>query len=868
MILTKNNELETEISGNVETIKGGMGGDSLSLLIDMVGNQMYSNPIGSIIREMTSNCFDAHIEWEKVKGTSIEDAVLVKYSEEEGIGFISFIDKGIGLSPQRVQDIYMKLLTSSKRTSDDFIGGFGLGSKSFLSYTDSINLITRHEGIEYYYIIGKNEDGGFDAHLLEEKSTEEHNGTEVKMAIGSYGFYSKPDDWRHFRQQIREQLYYFDNVWVEGFDLENDYQLFETDSFKYRTGWSNPFKEMHIVLGKVVYPIDWKALQIEQIDLPVGVKFDIGELYVTINRESIRYKEESKKLIKERIELVIEDIRRLYNKNSKEVETLEEYYEKVNSPMKYLSFLNNEGEETKLYLPYKQALSKDRSEYINVDVIEGLQNVKYKPFAHLPITIPKDPFFMFIFRGRMTKCDRGDAIIEGLAEKFEKDVYLGVKHFKDSIFRTKDFSTRTKPIDKFIFWKENERHQYPVFLSIRKSLSLATWEKELGLGEKTNVNVNYKVATTASQTIVDGEGEIQYLEVPIFEYQKKKRVIISPVIQENSKFSNKTQIIREFKRLMLKEIIARTQSYEKQVPTPQYLSHLELLKIQNKRPKLEGKIATYNILNSQSEQLDLASLEKFTGFIIYGERTQAKEVRLIMRMLLSDNHRTGYNSKPKKIYKFFTTGKTNFDKLQNPYYMSVEQFMEGHNRLFKNAVSAWYIKDILYKIRSKVGYDFSEKVKDYNKKIAEERNELHKWSQNKYNSSYVDEQFMKSCLEIGLANNLLDNDRIDRANKLKEWFEGLGHFRDISNIQLINEEFQKDLVVILKYRKKRLSPEHYNPGPSLFEIARRAREKPKRLALPRYTSITLSQMNIKATPIFEVEEITEEEIDELELDLD
>ena len=39
-----------------------LSADSTSLIFQMFSKNIYSNPIGSIVREITSNCFDSHVE--------------------------------------------------------------------------------------------------------------------------------------------------------------------------------------------------------------------------------------------------------------------------------------------------------------------------------------------------------------------------------------------------------------------------------------------------------------------------------------------------------------------------------------------------------------------------------------------------------------------------------------------------------------------------------------------------------------------------------------------------------------------------------------------------------------------------------------
>ncbi|MBS1960727.1 MAG: hypothetical protein JST04_00820 [Bdellovibrionales bacterium] len=116
----KNDDIE--IIGEVETTEAKIDNSSLPFLFEMVSKSLYSNPIQSIIREITSNCFDSHKEAE------VEDAVIIRksYDIDAQQYYISFIDVGVGMSPRRITKTYMKYFSSTKRDTNEEIGGFGL----------------------------------------------------------------------------------------------------------------------------------------------------------------------------------------------------------------------------------------------------------------------------------------------------------------------------------------------------------------------------------------------------------------------------------------------------------------------------------------------------------------------------------------------------------------------------------------------------------------------------------------------------------------------------------------------------------------------------------------------------------------------
>lgn len=314
----------SNIAGDFESIEAGMDASSLPFILEMLSKNFYSNPIGSICREITSNCFDSHIE------AKVDDAVVIKMETEDLDEYsISFCDYGVGLSPERIKKVYMKWFTSTKRDSNDQIGGFGLGSKTPLSYTDYFYITTNVNKIKYSYIFSKGESLPT-LDLLSEEETDEKNGTEVKIPIKNF------NDRMKFIQALKNQLCYFDNVYFIGCDIDNDYKIYETDLFKYRNkGQYSDY--MHICFGKVSYPIDWEQIGLPMVKAAVGIKFDISELSVTPNREALRYTEEVKSLVKERVIQATQQLRDSYEDQKEVIEDFKEWYNKDNKN-KYITF--------------------------------------------------------------------------------------------------------------------------------------------------------------------------------------------------------------------------------------------------------------------------------------------------------------------------------------------------------------------------------------------------------------------------------------------------------------------------------------------------------------------------------------------------
>ena len=144
--------IEEEDIGTIDLKEHSAGIDTanLSIVMTMTSENLYSNPINSIVREIASNSWDANKENNSTKPIYVD---LL----DEGINeyFIKFRDNGIGISPERFEKIYMNFFSSTKRSDNSQIGGWGLGSKTPFAYADQFWIKTVHAGVEYEYLLYK-----------------------------------------------------------------------------------------------------------------------------------------------------------------------------------------------------------------------------------------------------------------------------------------------------------------------------------------------------------------------------------------------------------------------------------------------------------------------------------------------------------------------------------------------------------------------------------------------------------------------------------------------------------------------------------------------------------------------------------------
>jgi hypothetical protein len=464
-------KLETksiEVFGSLgeKTIDATISQEKLSKLWDMLQNP-YKNNIGSIVREITSNCFDSH------KEAGIDDAVVIRYSKDESGFYVSFIDVGVGLSPDRVESIFVKYLESTKELTNELIGGFGIGSKSPLSYQDMFYINTRYAGIEYNYIMRKGEMSP-KIDLLKKKLTSERNGTEIKLYIKS------EQDLLKFLQETFTQLHYFKNVVVDlnqieplyknystyGYalninkiinKLNEDYILVEGHHFIWRT--NTEYQDLHLSIGNVYYPIDWSNLGVNfnsHIVFPVALKFEIGELPVIQTREDIRYTDEAILKIKEKIELLKEEAINLYNKQpSLEVESLKKFLFQIDLTRNFLQF-DIDGSNYSLSLPthfvpqsklnaYQikdfNYVFKSKQDNIDFNAAVNVGNYMFNGFHKDPIRQSFKPFKTFKTNGSLMSLQYNDKLqLSHYSSLYLEAASIGsVRQVYDNIHKIKQY---------------------------------------------------------------------------------------------------------------------------------------------------------------------------------------------------------------------------------------------------------------------------------------------------------------------------------------------------------------------------------------------------------------------------------------------
>lgn len=314
-----------KVLGDIREFKTSIDPKNLEFITTLLSSNLYSDPEQSFIREIVSNAWDSHVE----AGTT-DIPVIIRFKYNTNNWEVTIRDFGTGLSPERFQEVYCNIGSSTKRESNEFIGGFGIGKYSSLACTNTVYITSYYEGTAFLYVMVKS-GNTITTNLVMKKPTEEKNGVEVTIKNIS--------NIEPYRKALR-YIVFFPNVYVDGIDNKiNNTKLKRFNNFAIA---SEPI-DTKILLGNVLYPCNDKLLSIESKDFlrnieysGIVIKFNVGEISITPNRESIIYSSDTISKIEDRIRAAEAELNTMINnKFNKDYDNLYEYYKVISNKICY-----------------------------------------------------------------------------------------------------------------------------------------------------------------------------------------------------------------------------------------------------------------------------------------------------------------------------------------------------------------------------------------------------------------------------------------------------------------------------------------------------------------------------------------------------
>src|ERR1039458_2438411 len=193
----ENKHSDTELGGSLgEAQKFTIAASKEAFKILSAG--LYNDRITAVIRELSTNAFDAHVAAGK-KDVPFYLHIPTYFEPEFKVR-----DDGVGLAHEEVMGLYRTYFGTNRSDSNDFVGALGLGSKSPFSYTEGFTVSSRYQGVTRTYTAFIDENGTPNIVLQSEEETPDAcNGLEVSFPVDTN------DIWE-FKNKAKSALQFFD----------------------------------------------------------------------------------------------------------------------------------------------------------------------------------------------------------------------------------------------------------------------------------------------------------------------------------------------------------------------------------------------------------------------------------------------------------------------------------------------------------------------------------------------------------------------------------------------------------------------------------------------------------------------------------
>ena len=224
----------------------------------ILASGLYTDKIAAVLREVGCNARDAHVAAGK-PDLPIEVKLPTVLDSQFHIK-----DWGVGLDKEEVMGMYLTFFESTKSESDDFVGAFGLGSKSPFAYTDSFTVTAAKGGTKRVFTVFREAGVPQCVFLHEEPApTDWQNGLQVSFPV-------KPADVANFAARAA-RVYEFWDVRPVFRGAEVTWPSYaarmETASCVLVRGFS---RGASVVMGGVMYPLPDVADIVKDAEVSAG----------------------------------------------------------------------------------------------------------------------------------------------------------------------------------------------------------------------------------------------------------------------------------------------------------------------------------------------------------------------------------------------------------------------------------------------------------------------------------------------------------------------------------------------------------------------------------------------------------------------
>lgn len=318
MIITQEKTKRVVSSHDFDSVNCTIDAEDMRYVASLLRNN-YSNPMLAVVREISANALDANQEANANR--KVEITLPSKFEPKFCVR-----DFGNGLSQEDVFGLYSKYGKSTKRTSNNYIGAFGIGKFAPLSYGSNFTCVSFHGGNKTSYNIFVNEDDDTKIVKMHEESSSEPSGLSVEVAVsdsdvdkfreickGFFRFFAYTE--RPFFHGLEDQDSFFVSYDIALEAKDNSWMIIN-DQEDY---WRKTHRNAHAFMGRVHYPINVSSVDFQSLCQDESearalsslaeldnlyIRFDIGELKLHHSRESLEYNKPTQRAIIAKLSLI------------------------------------------------------------------------------------------------------------------------------------------------------------------------------------------------------------------------------------------------------------------------------------------------------------------------------------------------------------------------------------------------------------------------------------------------------------------------------------------------------------------------------------------------------------------------------------
>lgn len=272
----------------------------------ILSDGLYSNKILAVVRELSTNAYDAHVE------AGCPDAPFDVHLPTSFAPHFEVRDYGVSMTHEQCMTLYTTYFRSTKNDSNDAVGCLGLGSKAPFAYADSFTVEAYLDGEKRVYAAHRGDDGSPNFALLNVSETSEPNGIKVSLPV-------KPDDFAKFEHEARQVYTYFKtrpNIkgGSVGMSINSPEVLLSGRNWEIVSSGGVPVA----VMGQVAYKFSDDDIRESGLSDKIAdfveetnglvLHVNIGDLDITPSRESLSFNPQTKAKLRSIVEDMADDL--------------------------------------------------------------------------------------------------------------------------------------------------------------------------------------------------------------------------------------------------------------------------------------------------------------------------------------------------------------------------------------------------------------------------------------------------------------------------------------------------------------------------------------------------------------------------------